>query len=146
MLSLRLLVVRVLLLSLSATAASSSSKSLAPLSKYMQMLWHARRGHVGFETITRAAHTDATTGIDLTAHTKNCNCHTCLLQKASRNRLRVLSSSERQSLVMSSIPILPVRCRRHQRLVICAVIHRRQNSSQVYLLIEEEVRCWRCAA
>jgi GAG-pre-integrase domain len=43
--------------SLSATAASSSSKSLAPLSKDMQMLWHARLGHVGFETVTRAANT-----------------------------------------------------------------------------------------
>jgi GAG-pre-integrase domain/Integrase core domain len=70
--------------SLAATAASSSSKSLAPLSKDMQMLWHARLGHVDFETVTRAAHTGTTTGIDLTAHTKNCNCHTCLLQKASR--------------------------------------------------------------
>jgi GAG-pre-integrase domain len=50
----------------------------------MQMLWHARLGHVGFETVTRAAHTRATTGIGLTAHTKNRNCHTCLLQKASR--------------------------------------------------------------
>jgi transposase InsO family protein len=70
--------------SLSATAASSSSKSLAPLSKDMQMLWHALLGHVGFETVTRAAHTGATTGIDLTAHTKNCNFHNCLLQKASR--------------------------------------------------------------
>jgi hypothetical protein len=36
-----------------------------------------------FETVTRAANTGATTGIDLTAHTKNCNCHTCL-QKVSR--------------------------------------------------------------
>jgi hypothetical protein len=71
-------------LSLSATAASSSSKSLAPLSKDMQMLWHARLCHVGFEIFLRAAHTDATTGIDLTAHTTNCNYHTCLLQKASR--------------------------------------------------------------
>jgi hypothetical protein len=67
--------------SLSATAASSSSKSLAPLSKDMQMLWHARLGHVDIETVTRAAHTGATTGIDLIAHAKNCNCHTCLLQK-----------------------------------------------------------------
>jgi GAG-pre-integrase domain len=50
----------------------------------MQMLWHARLGHVGFETFRRAAYTGATTGIDLTAHTKNCNCHTCLLQKAAR--------------------------------------------------------------
>jgi hypothetical protein len=33
--------------SLSACAASSLSKSLAPLSKDMQMLWHARLGHVG---------------------------------------------------------------------------------------------------
>jgi hypothetical protein len=48
------------------------------------MLWHARLGHVGFETATRAAHTRAKTGIDLTAHTKNCNCHTCLLKKESR--------------------------------------------------------------
>jgi GAG-pre-integrase domain len=71
-------------LSLSATAVSSPSKGLAPLSKNMQMPWHARLGHVGFETVRRAAHTGATTGIDLTAHTKNCNCHTCLLQKASR--------------------------------------------------------------
>jgi hypothetical protein len=65
--------------SLSSTAASSSSKSLAPLSKDIQMLWHARLSHVGFETLTRAAHTDSTTGIDLTAHTKNCNCHIGLL-------------------------------------------------------------------
>jgi hypothetical protein len=50
----------------------------------MQMLWHARLGHVGFETVGRAAHTGATTGIDLTAHSENCNCHTCLLQKESR--------------------------------------------------------------
>jgi GAG-pre-integrase domain len=57
--------------SLSATAASSSSQSLAPLSKNMQMLWHARLGHVGFETVTSAANTGATTGKDLTAHTKN---------------------------------------------------------------------------
>jgi hypothetical protein len=48
------------------------------------MLWHARLGHVGFETVSRAAHTGATTGIHLTVHTKNCNCHTFLLQKASR--------------------------------------------------------------
>jgi hypothetical protein len=48
------------------------------------MLWNARHGHVGFETVRRAAHTGATTGIDLTAHTKNFNYHTCLLQKASR--------------------------------------------------------------
>jgi hypothetical protein len=48
------------------------------------MLWHARLGHVDFETVRRAAHTGATTGIDLTAHTKNCNCHTGLLPKASR--------------------------------------------------------------
>jgi hypothetical protein len=34
--------------SLCATAASSYSKSLAPLSKDMLMLWHARLGHVGF--------------------------------------------------------------------------------------------------
>jgi GAG-pre-integrase domain len=70
--------------SLAATATSSSSKSLAPRSKDVKMLWHARLGHVGFETATRAAHTGATTGIDLTTHTKSCNCHTCLLQKASR--------------------------------------------------------------
>jgi GAG-pre-integrase domain len=54
----------------------------------MQMLWHARLGHVGFETVTRAANTGATTGIDLTAHTKNCNCHTYLLQKASRRSFK----------------------------------------------------------
>jgi hypothetical protein len=69
--------------SLAATAASSSLKRLPPLSKDMQMLWLARLGHVDFETVTRVAHTGATTGIDLTAHTKNCNRHTCLLQKAS---------------------------------------------------------------
>jgi GAG-pre-integrase domain len=46
-------------LSLSATAASSSSKRLAPLFKDMQMLWHARLGHVGFETVTRVANTGA---------------------------------------------------------------------------------------
>jgi GAG-pre-integrase domain len=74
--------------SLSATAASSSSKSLAPLSKDMQMLWHARLGHVGFETVTRTANTGATTRIDSNAHTKNCNCHTCLLQKASRRTFK----------------------------------------------------------
>jgi hypothetical protein len=50
----------------------------------MQMLWHARHGHAGFETVRRAAHTGATTGIDLTALTKNFNCRTCLLQKTSR--------------------------------------------------------------
>jgi hypothetical protein len=54
----------------------------------MQMLWHACLGHVGLETVTRAAYTGATIGIDLTAHTKNCNCHTCLLQKASRRRFK----------------------------------------------------------
>jgi GAG-pre-integrase domain len=54
----------------------------------MQILWHARLGHVGFETIHRAAHTGATTGIDLTAHSKNCNCRTCLLQKASRRTFK----------------------------------------------------------
>jgi GAG-pre-integrase domain len=54
----------------------------------MQMLWHARLGHVGFETVTRAANTGATTGIDFTAHTKNCNCHTCLLHKASRRAFK----------------------------------------------------------
>jgi hypothetical protein len=83
-------------LSLSATAVSSPKKGLAPLSKNMQMLWHARLGHVGFETARRAAYTGATTGIGLSAHTKNCNCHTFLLQKASRRPLRVPSSSERQ--------------------------------------------------
>jgi hypothetical protein len=50
----------------------------------MKILWHARLGHVGFETVCRAAHTGTTTGIDLTAHKKSCNCHTCLLQMASR--------------------------------------------------------------
>jgi GAG-pre-integrase domain len=47
------------------------------------MLWHARLGHIGFETFRRAAHTGSTTGIDLTAHTKNYNCRTCLIQKTS---------------------------------------------------------------
>jgi transposase InsO family protein len=70
--------------SLSATVASSSSKSLVPLSKDMQILWHARLEYVGFETVGRAAHTGASTGINLTSHTKNCNCHTCLQKKASR--------------------------------------------------------------
>jgi hypothetical protein len=76
--------VRVSLLSLSTTAASSTSNGKASLSTDMQMLSHARAGHVGFETVRRAAHTGATTGIDLIAHTIFCNCHTCLLQKASR--------------------------------------------------------------
>jgi transposase InsO family protein len=49
----------------------------------MQIFWHARLGHVGFETVNRAAHTGATTEKNLTAHTKNCNRHTCLLQKAT---------------------------------------------------------------
>jgi hypothetical protein len=69
---------------LAANDSSSSSQCVKPLSKEMQILWHARLGHVGFETVRRAAHTGATTGIDLTAHTKSCNCHKCLLQKASR--------------------------------------------------------------
>jgi hypothetical protein len=69
---------------LAANNSSSSSQCVKPLSKEMQILWHARLGHVGFETVRRAAHTGVTTGIDLTAHTKSCNCHTCLLQKASR--------------------------------------------------------------
>jgi transposase InsO family protein len=64
----------------------------------MQMLWHARLGHVGFETIRRAAHTNATTGIDLTAKTKNCNRHTCLLQKASRRPFKG-SLVERPSVI-----------------------------------------------
>jgi transposase InsO family protein len=50
----------------------------------MQILWHAHLGHVGFETVRRAAHTGVTTGIDLTAHMISCNCHLRLLQKASR--------------------------------------------------------------
>jgi gag-polypeptide of LTR copia-type/GAG-pre-integrase domain len=69
---------------LSANDSSSSSQCVKPLSKEMQILWHARLGHVGFKTVRRPAHTGAATGIDLTAHTKRCNCHTCLLQKASR--------------------------------------------------------------
>jgi hypothetical protein len=48
----------------------------------MQILWHARLGHVGFETVRRAAHTGVTVGIDLTAHMNSCNCHTRPLQKA----------------------------------------------------------------
>jgi GAG-pre-integrase domain len=78
-------------LSLPATAASSLSKSLAPFSKDMQMLWHALLGHVRFKTATRVAHTDATTGLDLTAHTKIYNCHPCLLQKASRRPFKGFS-------------------------------------------------------
>jgi transposase InsO family protein len=54
----------------------------------MQMLWHARLGHVGFETVRLAAHTGVITGIDLTAHAKNYNCLTCLLKKASRRPLK----------------------------------------------------------
>jgi hypothetical protein len=52
------------------------------------MLWHARLGHVGFETVSRAAHNSATIGIDLTTHTIFCNCHTCLLQIASRRPMQ----------------------------------------------------------
>jgi GAG-pre-integrase domain len=69
---------------LSANASPSSSKCLKPLSKEMQILWHARIGHVGFETVRRAAHTGFIIGIDMTAHMYSCNCHTCLLQKALR--------------------------------------------------------------
>jgi hypothetical protein len=77
---------------LSATAAPSSSKDLLPLSKNMQILWHARLGHVGFETISRAAHTGGITGIDLTAPTKICNCFTCH-KKASRRPFKGSLSS-----------------------------------------------------
>jgi hypothetical protein len=69
---------------LPANDSSSSSQCVKPLSKEMQILWHDRLSHVGFENVRRAAHTGATTGIGLTAHTKSCNCHTCLPQKASR--------------------------------------------------------------
>jgi GAG-pre-integrase domain len=69
---------------LAANATPSSSQRLKQLSKKMLILWHARLGHVGFETVRRAAHTGVTIGIDLTAHMKSCNCHTCRLQKASR--------------------------------------------------------------
>jgi GAG-pre-integrase domain len=69
---------------LAANASPSSSQCLKPLSKEMQILWHARLGHVGFETVRRAAHTGVTVGIDLTAHMDSCNCHTCLLQNVSR--------------------------------------------------------------
>jgi GAG-pre-integrase domain len=98
--------------SLSAAAASSSSKILAQLSKDMQMLWHARLGHVGFETVTRAAHTGATTGIDFTAHTKSRNCHTCLLQKASRRPFKG-SLVKRASVIGDVVHTdLADRCRR----------------------------------
>jgi transposase InsO family protein len=69
---------------LAANDSSSSSRCVKPLSKEMQILWHARLGHVGFKTVRRAAQTGATTRIDMTAHTKSCNCHTCLLKMASR--------------------------------------------------------------
>jgi hypothetical protein len=49
---------------LSSTAASTSAKGMTPLSKDMQILCHARLGHVGFQTIRRAAHTGATAGIN----------------------------------------------------------------------------------
>jgi hypothetical protein len=59
-------------------------KGMEPLSKDMPILWHARLSHVGFETVHLAAHTGCTIRIDLTAYTKICNCHTCLLHKAPR--------------------------------------------------------------
>jgi hypothetical protein len=61
---------------------------MAPLSKDKQILWQTRLGHVGFETVRRAAHTGAIRGVDLTAHTKICNCHTCLFQKESRRTFK----------------------------------------------------------
>jgi hypothetical protein len=69
---------------IAANASPSSSQCVKPLSKEMQILWHARLGHVGFETIRRTAHTGVTVGIDLTAHMNGCNSHACLMQKASR--------------------------------------------------------------
>jgi IS30 family transposase len=45
--------------------------------------------------------TGATTGIDLTAHTKNFNCHTCLLQKASRRPFK--SSLVKRASVIGDI-------------------------------------------
>jgi hypothetical protein len=69
---------------LAATPLSSSLKVLAPISKEMQILWHAHLGRARFETVRRAAQTGAITGINLTEHTKSCNCHTCLLKKALR--------------------------------------------------------------
>jgi hypothetical protein len=51
--------------------------------KDMQIFWHARLGHVEFETYRRAPHFGAATGIDLTTHKIFFNCHTCLLQEAS---------------------------------------------------------------
>jgi hypothetical protein len=53
--------VRLAARAISATAASPPSKGLAPLSKDMQMLWHAHLGHIGFETVRRAARTSDTT-------------------------------------------------------------------------------------
>jgi hypothetical protein len=55
------------------------------------MLWQDRLGHVGFDTVGRAAHTGAITGIDLTAHTNICNCHTCLLKRHRADHLIVPS-------------------------------------------------------
>jgi hypothetical protein len=69
---------------LSVTTASLSSTGLAPFSKDMQILRSARLGYVDFETVRRAAHTGTIIGIYLTARSKVCNCHTCLLQKALR--------------------------------------------------------------
>jgi Integrase core domain len=52
-------------------------------------LWHARFGHAGMETIRRAACSGAITGIYLTGHKKANNCHTFLLQKATRRPFKV---------------------------------------------------------
>jgi hypothetical protein len=97
---------------LAANVSQSSSQCLKPLSKEMQILWHARLGLVGFEIVRRAAHAGVTVVIDLTAHMNGCNCHTCLLQKASRRPFEGSLSSGRHSLVTSSTLTSLVRCRR----------------------------------
>jgi hypothetical protein len=97
---------------LAANNSSSSSQCVKTLFKEMQILWHARLGHVGFETVRRAAHTGATTGIDLTAHTKVAIVTRACCKRPRAVHLRVPLSSGRRLLVMSSTPTLLVRCRR----------------------------------
>jgi hypothetical protein len=81
---------------LAANDSSSSSQCVKPLSKEMKILWHARLGHVGFETVRRAAHTGATTGIDLTALTKVAIVTRACCKMPRAVRLRVPLSSGRR--------------------------------------------------
>jgi hypothetical protein len=67
------------------------------------MLCHAHLGHVGLETVRRVAYTGATTGIDLTAHTKIAIVTTCLLLKASRRPFKS-SLLKRASVIGDFIP------------------------------------------